>query len=138
VPITTSVTICKLGSFRAEKLTPGLVAVLLEPLLAAGQLDVLDGDTPLAPGVGVLATPGHTPGHQSVLVTAGDDRVLVTGDLLVHALQLLHPTIGYAHEVDQATARESRLAALRMLGGSGVLATPHLSRPFVSMGERMS
>jgi len=113
--------------------SPGLVPVLLEPLLAAGQLDELDGDHALAAGVDVLATPGHTPGHQSVLVTAGDDQVLVTGDLLVHALQLLHPTIGYAHEVDSDVARASRLAALDRLGGSGVLATPHLTEPFLRL-----
>lgn len=28
----------------------------------------LDGDTPLSPGLEVLATPGHTPGHLSVVV----------------------------------------------------------------------
>ena len=29
---------------------------------------LLDGDTELAPGFEVISTPGHTPGHQSVLV----------------------------------------------------------------------
>jgi N-acyl homoserine lactone hydrolase len=40
---------------------------------------VIDGDVSLAPGVRVLATPGHTPGHQSVLVDTGDRRELIVG-----------------------------------------------------------
>ena len=32
-----------------------------------------DGDADIAPGVGVVATYGHTPGHQSFVVTLSDD-----------------------------------------------------------------
>jgi len=35
-------------------------------------LTVIDGDHQVATGVEVIATPGHTPGHQSVLVESGD------------------------------------------------------------------
>ena len=31
-------------------------------------LTVIDGDHQVAPGVRIIATPGHTPGHQSVLI----------------------------------------------------------------------
>ena len=37
------------------------------------------GDAEVAPGVSVLATPGHTPGHQSVLVRAEDGLALLVG-----------------------------------------------------------
>ena len=41
----------------------------------------LDGDTELAPGVTALASPGHTPGHQSFAVrTRGDDGYLFAFD----------------------------------------------------------
>jgi glyoxylase-like metal-dependent hydrolase (beta-lactamase superfamily II) len=40
---------------------------------------LLDGDTELLPGVTVLHTPGHTIGHQSVLVR-GRQTVLIAGD----------------------------------------------------------
>ncbi len=41
------------------------------PHLFAGmaKLDLREGDSEVAPGVWVLASPGHTPGHQSVLVS---------------------------------------------------------------------
>ena len=39
----------------------------------------VDGDGEIAEGVSVLATPGHTIGHQSVTVRAGDGLVLIVG-----------------------------------------------------------
>ncbi|WP_225800827.1 MBL fold metallo-hydrolase [Streptomyces sp. NK15101] len=115
-----------------DTLNPQLRETLTDPLAAAGRLRLLDGDTPLRAGRAV-ATPGHTPGHQSVLVTDGRESALVTGDLLVHALQLLHPGLAYAHEADPEAARHSRE---RMLGrgtaGALHLATPHLTEPFLS------
>ena len=41
--------------------------------------ELVDGDQEVAPGVSVLATPGHTAGHQSVVVRAGDALVLIVG-----------------------------------------------------------
>ncbi|PSK66054.1 N-acyl homoserine lactonase [Micromonospora sp. MH33] len=112
-----------------ELFRPELPARLLGPLRAAGQLRVVDGDTDLTPGVRVLGTPGHTPGHQSVLVDGGTDRLLVTGDLLVHTLQLLDPTLAYAHEENPNEARTSRTTLLHALTPV-TLATPHLPHPF--------
>jgi N-acyl homoserine lactone hydrolase len=41
---------------------------------------LLDGDERLTPDLLVVATPGHTPGHQSILVGHGDDTELIVGD----------------------------------------------------------
>ena len=119
---------------------PSLRERLIEPLRGTDQLRVIDGDVRLAPVLRVLATPGHTPGHQSVLLETGEESVLITGDLLVHAVQLIAPEMSYAHEVDPSTARESRVRLLRELAGrpSALLATPHLSRPFVELSPSPS
>lgn len=115
-----------------DALNPQLRETLTDPLVAAGRLRLLDGDTLLRAGR-TVATPGHTPGHQSVLVADGHELALVTGDLLVHALQLLHPELAYSHEIDPEAARHSRK---RMLGRETAttlhLATPHLTEPFIS------
>lgn len=47
------------------------------------RLHLYDGDTDLFPGVKLLSTPGHTPGHQSVLVDLVDGRRFVlVGDVV--------------------------------------------------------
>jgi N-acyl homoserine lactone hydrolase len=39
----------------------------------------LDGESEILPGVLILPTPGHTTGHQSIVVTRGDGTVVVAG-----------------------------------------------------------
>ena len=120
-----------------DALNPQLRETLTDPLMEAGRLRLLDGDTPLRAGRAV-ATPGHTPGHQSVLVAEGREQALVTGDLLVHALQLLHPELAYSHEIDPEMARHSRERMLSREAAGTLhlatlhLATPHLTEPFIS------
>ncbi|THV32093.1 MBL fold metallo-hydrolase [Glycomyces paridis] len=117
-----------------DSLNPALRETLLEPLQAADRLRLLDGDAPLRGGARAVATPGHTPGHQSVLVADGRELALVTGDLLVHALQLLHPDLPYSHEIDPEAARRSRERALGVEAATTLhLATPHLTEPFISV-----
>ncbi|MEW2179070.1 MBL fold metallo-hydrolase [Streptomyces sp. NPDC005406] len=115
-----------------EEINPHLRSSVIAPLRATGQLRLLDGDTPLGGGERVVATPGHTLGHQSVLVASGRELVAVTGDLLVHAIQVLHPELAYAHEMDAGQARGSREQVLRMGADTLYLATPHLTEPFIA------
>ena len=114
---------------------PGVADWLLKPLRGSGQLSAVDGQETLSEGLTVIATPGHTPGHQSVLLETDDERLLITGDLLVHVLQLIDPSLRYQHEQDPELARTSRTALLNDLAARGavVLATPHLGVPFVAL-----
>jgi glyoxylase-like metal-dependent hydrolase (beta-lactamase superfamily II) len=118
-----------------ESLDQSLAQWLLAPLRAAGQIDVADGSRRLAPGIDVRATPGHTPGHQSVLLTAGEETLVLTGDLLVHMVQLIDPDQPYHYDDDPALARASRIAVLGSAGDL-VLATPHLGEPFIQVTQR--
>ena len=88
----------------------------------------------LTSGVTVVPTPGHTIGHQSVVVTSGEDEVVVTGDVLVHAVQLADPDVAYRSEADQVVAADTRRALLADARRRGVrLATAHLHTPFVTL-----
>jgi N-acyl homoserine lactone hydrolase len=50
-----------------------------------------DGEAEVLPGIRVLPTPGHTDGHQSVLVETGGRRVVVGGDVAVWFGELDEP-----------------------------------------------
>ncbi|MCT2584903.1 MBL fold metallo-hydrolase [Actinophytocola gossypii] len=109
---------------------------VVDPLRRTGQLDTVDGDVCLARGrggaVSTIPTPGHTPGHQSVVVRGHGRRVVITGDVLVHAVQLVDPDVGYAFEADQDVARGTRRSLLEDAErGRTWLATAHLRTPFV-------
>ena len=47
---------------------------------AAARFELLDGDAEIAEGVRVVATPGHTIGHQSVFVDTADGGAVMIGD----------------------------------------------------------
>jgi N-acyl homoserine lactone hydrolase len=47
---------------------------------AGARFELLDGDAEIAEGVRVVATPGHTVGHQSVLVEMDDGIEVMVGD----------------------------------------------------------
>ncbi len=52
---------------------------------------VAPGDT-IAPGITIMDTKGHTPGHISVSLSSGKDRLVVLGDALTHPiLSFKHP-----------------------------------------------
>jgi hypothetical protein len=65
-------------------------------------------------------------------VESGDETLAVTGDLLVHAIQLVAPRTGYALEADQGSAARERVRMYdRLAEVGGVLATAHLSDPWI-------
>ena len=83
--------------------------------------DAVDGDREITDGVSVLATPGHTVGHQSVTVRTGDGLVLIVGqaaqdarsfataaaDASVHRLRALNADrIHFSH--DRAVLRRRK------------------------------
>ena len=62
----------------------------------------LDGDAKLFDGVSVLFTPGHSPGHQSVLVETSDGLTVLGGDVTYSMRELIDgatPSIMRIHEL---------------------------------------
>lgn len=51
------------------------------PIVEAGLVDWVECDQEVVPGVTLISTPGHTPGHVSVLLQSADQSAVVTGDL---------------------------------------------------------
>ncbi len=47
---------------------------------AGARFELLDGDTEIVPGLSVITTPGHTVGHQSVVIEGADGEDLLIGD----------------------------------------------------------
>jgi len=52
------------------------------------RLRLVTGDEEIAVGVRLLSTPGHTPGHQSVLIEGADERVVLAAQCAYRAEEL--------------------------------------------------
>jgi glyoxylase-like metal-dependent hydrolase (beta-lactamase superfamily II) len=117
------------------ELNPSLEEVLLRPLRDDGRLDVVEGDVTLAPALEVRHLPGHTPGQQIVVLSAGAERLAIASDLVLHAVQLVDPATPYVFDADANAARAARTALLAELAaGGGVLAASHPTATFIEIG----
>ncbi|WP_214410077.1 MBL fold metallo-hydrolase [Sphaerisporangium fuscum] len=101
---------------------------VLRPL--TGMVDAVDGEAEVIPGVRAILAPGHTPGHQVVEI----GRLTLTGDLVLHPVQLANPAIRYAHDEDPDRAAATRQALLRRLRAEGgLIGTAHFPEPFTEI-----
>lgn len=106
-------------------------------LAAGGALSLEGEDHEVSAGVRVVHTPGHTPGHRSVLVEgSGAGVLLLTGDLLHLPIQIAHPRWPSSHDEDPARACVSRAAILGQAQEmSWRVAVSHFAHPFGGVGE---
>ncbi len=97
----------------------------IQPIEDAGQLRVVDGEVVLR-GMRLVPTPGHTPGHQSVVT----ERAILGGDVLVHPAQARWPELTYVYERDPAVAITSRHDLLALAAATGIpIAAAHPHAP---------
>ena len=106
----------------------------LTPLADLGRLDLLpgEGETALtdAGEVRALPTPGHTPGHVSILIASGDQQALIGGDAIVHPAQVSEPDWAFIADGDKEASVATRRALLDRLEAEGiVLAVEHFAAP---------
>jgi glyoxylase-like metal-dependent hydrolase (beta-lactamase superfamily II) len=101
-------------------------------LAATGALSLDADDHEVSAGVRVVHTPGHTPGHRSVLVDgAAAGTLLLTGDLLHLPVQAAHPEWPSGHDEDPAAGSASRAAILGRARDAGwQVGVSHFARPF--------
>jgi glyoxylase-like metal-dependent hydrolase (beta-lactamase superfamily II) len=100
-----------------------------------GMLDLDPDDRTITPGVEVMHTPGHTPGHRSAVLRSGDDALLLTGDLLHLPVQAQHPDWPSSHDEDPELGAVSRSNLLaRAHSEAWDVAVPHFARPFGRIG----
>ena len=53
--------------------------------VAEPQMEHVQDGHEVAPGIRMIDTPGHTPGHMSVMVESGDESLMIFGDSVSHA-----------------------------------------------------
>ncbi|MFN0264103.1 MBL fold metallo-hydrolase [Tepidamorphus sp. 3E244] len=91
----------------------------------------------VAPGVTMIATPGHTPGHMSVLIESEGKQLLITGDTFTHDLIAFQkPDWHFGLDMDHAQAAETRVQLLKRIVADDIaLIGYHLTWPGVGHVE---
>jgi glyoxylase-like metal-dependent hydrolase (beta-lactamase superfamily II) len=104
----------------------------------AARLERVKVDAEIIPGVTLLATPGHTPGHASVLLSSGGQQLLVGGDALTNPIvSFAKPDWPWGPDADQTQAAATRRRTLDMLATDKIqLLGYHLPWPGVGRIER--
>lgn len=83
---------------------------LLEPCIEF----VEDGQS-IASGVVVHATPGHTTGHASLIVSSSQERAIIMGDAFHSAIQFEHPEWTNTFDSDAELAKVTRQCLIEEL-----------------------
>jgi glyoxylase-like metal-dependent hydrolase (beta-lactamase superfamily II) len=101
-----------------------------------GKLSTIQPGTDIASGIRAIDTSGHTAGHISIEIGAGNDAVLVLADALTHAIvSFAHPEwspVADHHDPDRAVATRKMLLSRLAADGSRVVGF-HL--PFPGIGN---
>jgi glyoxylase-like metal-dependent hydrolase (beta-lactamase superfamily II)/alkylhydroperoxidase family enzyme len=93
----------------------------LDLAILPDRLRAIDRATTVAPGIDIVPTTGHTPGHCSVVISQGASRAIIFGDVVHSQLQLGNPEWELFADVDPVAARRSRVRLLDQLADEGAV-----------------
>jgi len=93
----------------------------IDPVVDAGLVEYIDPDFRLTDEVSLIPTPGHTPGHVSVLVQSRGASAVITGDIMHNPIQVAVPAIEARFDMDKAQGSRTRVEFVERFNGSGTL-----------------
>lgn len=91
------------------------------PVVEAGLVDLVEPDHRVTNEVRFIPTPGHSPGHMSVLIESKGADALITGDATHHPVQWAEPGWGMSGDWDGPMGAASRRQVRAAHGGTGTL-----------------
>ena len=100
------------------------------PLAELGLVELMQGEHAITREITAVPTPGHTPGHVSILVTSNGARALVLGDAAHSPVQIEEPDWVSRADMDPDLTRQTRRALIDRLEREDILvAAGHFEAP---------
>ncbi len=99
-----------------------------------GQLDLVERDTEILPGIRAIAAPGHTPGHMALAISSDNEHLLYISDAFLNPIHLEQPEWYPAFDLapEQAMATRRKLLA-RIVADKALVLACHF--PFPGLGH---
>lgn len=101
-----------------ERVKASYIPANFDPLEREGRIEFIEEDGEVVPGIEVRRTPGHTPGHQSVLIGQGERRLFYLADLVPTVAHLPLPWI-MGYDVEPLVTLESKRQELGLAIAEG-------------------
>jgi glyoxylase-like metal-dependent hydrolase (beta-lactamase superfamily II) len=98
-----------------------VLADSVQPIIDAGLAELVATDQRVCREVRLIPTPGHTPGHVSVLIESRGESALITGDFLHHPCQFAHPEWPSSPDSDPEKNHATRLDMYQRFADSPTL-----------------
>jgi len=98
---------------------------MLKVIEDAGQLDLVDGNVELLPGVRLVKTGGHTAGHQGMEFTSGGKTVVYYADVIPFSQHFKVPYVASVDLYPRDTMKVKRELTRRVLDGGFAIAFDH-------------
>ena len=100
------------------------------PLMDMGVLELIEGERAITDAITALPTPGHTPGHASVLISSAGESAVVLGDAAHVPVQAHHTDWSPRADSNPDLSRESRAALFdRMERDHSLVISGHFPQP---------
>jgi glyoxylase-like metal-dependent hydrolase (beta-lactamase superfamily II) len=102
----------------------------VDPVIEAGLVDYIGPEHKLTDEVSLFPTPGHTPGHVSVLIQSRGEEAVITGDLMHHPIQLIDPKRPGNFDMDQEQGGQTRQQFVERFSGQKTMVIgSHFAEP---------
>ncbi len=99
-----------------------------------GQLDLVDHEMEILPGIQAIAAPGHTPGHMALAISSDRQQLFYISDAVLYPIHLeqpdWYPAFDFAPEKAMATKRQ---LLERVIAEKALMIACHF--PFPGLGQ---
>jgi glyoxylase-like metal-dependent hydrolase (beta-lactamase superfamily II) len=114
-----------------------VMADSVKPIFDAGLADMVETNHRISPEIRLMPTPGHTPGHVSVVIESAGRTAIITGDTIHHPVQMAHPDWATPYDSDRRAAEATRRALLKDWSENPVLVIgTHFAAPTAGHVQR--